>query len=86
MVEPRAAPLTPEAEPSSSPILRSQDGGTSQAPAFLQAPRAESKPEAASEDGESRPRARRRRAPRTFEGPAEGEASAAPNADVSEEA
>lgn len=65
VVEPRAAPLTaPEAEQPSSPILRSQDGGVSQAPAFLQA-RAEPRPEA-SEGSEPRQRARRR-APRSFE-------------------
>lgn len=86
VVEPHAAPLTPpEAEQPSSPVLRSQDGGTSQAPAFLQA-RVEPKPEATSDAAEPRPRARRRRAPRTFEGAA-GEAGDAPSpsADVSEE-
>jgi hypothetical protein len=87
VVEPHAAPLTaPEAEQPSSPVLRSQDGGTSQAPAFLQA-RVEPKPET-SDDAEPRPRARRRRAPRSFEGAA-GEAAegASPSsADVSEKA
>jgi hypothetical protein len=84
VVEPRAAPLTVEAEQPSSPVLRSQDGGTSHAPAFLQ-PRAEVKPETTSEEAEPKPRARRRRAPRTFEGAA-GEAVEAPssNADASE--
>jgi len=70
VVEPQASPLTNEVEPSSSPILRSQDGGVSEMPAFLQArpePRAEAKPEVAAEDGEVRPRPRRRRAPRTFD-------------------
>ena len=66
MVEPQASPLTSEAEPSNSPILRSQDGGVSEAPAFLQA-RPEPRPAAAAEDGEARPRVRRKRAPRTFE-------------------
>jgi hypothetical protein len=54
------------AEPESSPVLRSQDGGVSQAPAFLQAP----SPAAADsgEDGEVRkPRVRRRR-PKALEG------------------
>ena len=70
VVEPQASPLTSEAEPTSSPILRSQDGGVSEAPAFLQArpeTRPEAKPEAAADDGEARPRPRRRRAPRSFE-------------------
>ena len=52
----------PEAE-GASPMLRSQDGGLSEAPAFLQG----------GEDGEARrPRPRRRRAPRSFEGGDEG--------------
>jgi hypothetical protein len=86
VVEPHAAPLTAlDAEQSSSPVLRSQDGGTSQAPAFLQA-RIEPKPEA-SDDAEPRPRARRRRAPRSFEGAAAEPVEAPPsNSDVSEEA
>ena len=66
VVEPQASPLTSEAEPSHSPILRSQDGGVSEAPAFLQA-RPEPRPAAASEDGEAVPRPRKRRAPRSFE-------------------
>jgi hypothetical protein len=57
----------PEAD--SSPVLRSQDGGVSEAPAFLQgAP--------AAEEGERRPRPRRRRAPRSFEGGEGGDAPA----------
>jgi hypothetical protein len=85
VVEPRAAPLAPEAEQSASPILRSQDGGVSQAPAFLQA-RTEPRPDSGGEEGEARPRARRRRAPRSFDG-ATGEAGgASPAADVSEDA
>jgi len=70
VVEPQASPLTSEAEPTSSPILRSQDGGVSEAPAFLQArpeTRPETRPEPTAEEGEARPRPRRRRAPRTFE-------------------
>lgn len=87
VVEPRAAPLAPEPETPASPVLRSQDGGMSHAPAFLQA-RADPKPEAAADEAEPRPRARRRRAPRSFEAPAEGAAAegAAPSADVAEEA
>jgi hypothetical protein len=71
VVEPQASPLTAEAEPASSPMLRSEDGGISEAPAFLQA-RPEAKPESApvaGEEEEARPRPRRRRAPRTFEAP-----------------
>jgi hypothetical protein len=81
VVEPHAAPLTsPPAEQAASPILRSQDGGVSQAPAFLQA-RVEPKPEAGDE-AEARPRARRRRAARSFDG-ASGDA-APTKADVAE--
>jgi hypothetical protein len=72
VVEPQAAPLTAEAAGGSSPVLRSQDGGFSHAPAFLQ-PRAEPAAEAAPEDGEPR-RPRRRRAPRSFDAAA-GEGS-----------
>jgi hypothetical protein len=63
VVEPEATPLT-QASPVelSSPVLRSQDGSTSHAPAFLQA-----RPEAVVEE-EVRPKVRRRRAPRSFEG------------------
>jgi hypothetical protein len=86
VVEPQATPLTQEAEAASSPMLRSHDGGTSQAPAFLQ-PRSAPTPEASGEAAEPRPRARRRRAPRSFES-AGGEAaeSSASNADLAEEA
>jgi hypothetical protein len=85
VVEPRASPLpSGEAERASGPMLRSQDGSASQAPAFLQ-PRAEPpKPETA-EEAEPRPRARRRRAPRTFEGAA-GESAGGEPAGVSEDA
>jgi hypothetical protein len=49
-------------------MLRSEDGGVSQMPAFLtREPRPEAEPAA----GEERPRARRRKAPRTFEGETE---------------
>jgi uncharacterized protein DUF4167 len=81
VVEPQAQPLAASAEPSpASPILRSQDGGVSQAPAFLQA-RSEPRPEA-DEAGEARPRSRRRRGPRD-EG--DGEAPSA-SMDVAEDA
>jgi hypothetical protein len=66
VVEPQASPLTSEAEPTSSPILRSQDGGVSEAPAFLQA-RPEPKPEVAASEEEAKPKVRRRRAPRSFD-------------------
>jgi hypothetical protein len=67
VVEPQASPLTSEAEPSSSPFLRSQDGGVSEAPAFLQARPEAPKPEPVAEE-EVKPRPRRRRAaPRSFE-------------------
>jgi hypothetical protein len=80
VVEPHAQPLTPEPEPT-SPMLRSQDGGESHAPAFLQA-RPAAAPEAPAED-EPRPRVRRRRAPRSLEGASEAPAS---EADAPEEA
>jgi len=72
--EPRAeeAPRDPMpvVEPEGSSVLRSQDGGVSQAPAFLQAPAAPA------EEGEGRrPRTRSRRRPRSFEA---GEGEAAP--------
>ncbi|HUO23929.1 MAG TPA: DUF4167 domain-containing protein [Caulobacteraceae bacterium] len=64
VVEPEAAaPLG-----DSGHQLRSQDGGLSPAPAFLQA-RADRPPEAIAEESEPR-RTRRRRAPRSFEGDA----------------
>ena len=49
---------------------RDEDGGESHAPAFLKAPRAPRAPkaEAPAADGEEKPKARRRRAPRSFEG------------------
>lgn len=78
IVEPQATPLTAPPEPApSSPMLRSEDGGVSHAPAFLQ-PRAETKPaaEPPADEAEARPaRTRRRRAPRSFEA-AEGEGPA----------
>jgi hypothetical protein len=79
VVEPEATPLTPVVA-SPEPVaeeaphqLRSEDGSLSPAPAFLQVAR----PEPLAEDGEPRPRSRRRRTPRSFE-PNEGEAPAAP--------
>ena len=64
-------------EADSSPVLRSEDGGMSEAPAFLQP--------AAGEDAELRkPRARRRRAPRSFE-PSDGEDGAQTSSEVQAE-
>jgi hypothetical protein len=85
VIEPQASPLTGDAETSGSPFLRSHDGGVSHAPAFLQA-RPETRPEPAAEDGEAKPRARRRRAPRTFEGAAGEEGASSTGADASEDA
>ena len=81
VVEPEARPLTVEADAAPAPMLRSHDGGVSQAPAFLQA-RGEPQPEAG-EGAEPRPRARRRRTPRSFEADG-GEVS--PSPDVAEDA
>ncbi|HLI67387.1 MAG TPA: DUF4167 domain-containing protein [Caulobacteraceae bacterium] len=81
VVEPQATPLT--AAEAASPILRSQDGGVSQAPAFLQA---RSAPEAGDEAvGEARPRGRRRRGPRGFDDATGGE-SPDSTAEAAEEA
>ncbi len=77
MIEPKAAPMV-VAEEKSSPVLRDDDGGESHAPAFLKAPRtrapkAEPAPAPAAEAGEDATKpARRRRAPRSFEGGEEG--------------
>ena len=49
-------------------MLRDAEGGASHAPAFLQA--AAPRPAPAADAGEEKPKARRRRAPRTFEGDA----------------
>jgi hypothetical protein len=74
VVEPQAAPLLAKETPAPSPVLRDEDGGESHAPAFLKAPRAPRAPKAETPaaDGEEKPKTRRRRAPRSFEG---GEAS-----------
>jgi hypothetical protein len=56
VVEPESTPLTPERPAEVSPTLRSEDGGFSPAPAFLQ-PRAE----AGAEEGEAPAEPRRRR-------------------------
>ncbi|MEW6017650.1 MAG: DUF4167 domain-containing protein [Pseudomonadota bacterium] len=69
VVEPQATPLVAESV-SDAPVLRDADGGSSEAPAFLQA-RAE--PRAEGDEAPAR-RPRRRRAPRSFEG---GEGAAA---------
>jgi len=77
VIEPKAAPMV-VAEDKSSPVLRDDDGGESHAPAFLKAPRtrapkAEPAPLAAPDAGEEAAKpARRRRAPRSFEGGDEG--------------
>jgi hypothetical protein len=71
VVEPQAAPLgAPSEETAPSPVLRDEDGGESHAPAFLKAPRAPRAPKAETPaaDGEEKPKPRRRRAPRSFEG------------------
>lgn len=74
VVEPQAAPLVASSEDRAapSPVLRDEDGGESHAPAFLKAPRARKPEAAAAAEGEEKPKTRRRRAPRSFEG---GEAS-----------
>lgn len=74
VVEPQATPLTRETDRSSSPLLRSEDGGVSHAPAFLQA--REPRGEFGAEEEEARPRSRRRRAPRNLETAADHEAPA----------
>lgn len=71
MIEPKAGPMV-AAEDKGSPVLRDEDGGESHAPAFLKAPRtrapkADVAPEADGGEDAAKP-ARRRRAPRSFEG------------------
>ncbi len=71
MVEPQAAPLVATREERPSPVLRDDDGGESQAPAFLKPVRSTAAKAApvAAEAGEDKPaKPRRRRAPRSFEG------------------
>jgi hypothetical protein len=81
VVEPQATPLVSEADQPGSPMLRSQDGGLSQAPAFLQA---RSAPTAEADGGaDSQPKPRRRRAPRGLDGDGDKPAS---TADVTEDA
>jgi hypothetical protein len=65
IVEPQAAPLVAETPAPDGPMLRDAEGGASEAPAFLQAPRA-AEPKAEGEEPVRKPR--RRRAPRSFEG------------------
>ena len=73
VVEPQATPLAPPVVEKPSPVLRDDDGGESHAPAFLKAPRTKAAPAAAAPTAEApaeeaaKP-ARRRRAPRSFEG------------------
>ena len=83
VIEPKASPLADESAAGST-MLRSHDGGVSAAPAFLQ-PRAEQPRPETAEAAESRPRARRRRAPRSFnaDGPS---AEGSPSVDASEDA
>jgi hypothetical protein len=80
VVEPQATPLVSEVDQPGSPILRSQDGGISHAPAFLQARSTTPAPEA-DNDGEARPKPRRKRAPRATDGD-----TPTPAADVTEDA
>jgi hypothetical protein len=73
VVEPQATPLAPPVAEKPSPVLRDDDGGESHAPAFLKAPRTKAAPAAAAPAaeapaGEVAKPARRRRAPRSFEG------------------
>ncbi len=75
VVEPQGTPLVNDVDQPGSPILRSQDGGVSQAPAFLQA-RSTPTPEADNE-GEARPKPRRRRSPRSTDGDGDKPASTA---------
>ncbi|WP_300578887.1 DUF4167 domain-containing protein [Phenylobacterium sp.] len=65
VVEPQAAPLVAETPAPDGPMLRDAEGGASEAPAFLQAPRSV-EPKAEGEEPVRKPR--RRRAPRSFEG------------------
>ncbi len=64
VVEPEATPLTSERRDDDSPTLRSQDGGFSPAPAFLQT---RTEAPADSGDAPAEPRKRRGRPPRRFE-------------------
>ena len=70
------AVVQPQGDPAPAPrgpMLRDSDGGASHAPAFLQARPA---PVAAGDDGDEKPKPKRRRAPRSFEageGPAPSE-------------
>lgn len=68
VVEPQAAPLVTAREERASPVLRDDDGGESHAPAFLKPARAPKAAPVEAEAGEEKPKPRRRRAPRSFEG------------------
>ena len=74
VVAPEGAPPFPSAsaEAQPSPVLRSEDGDMSQAPAFLQG--------VGGEEGDRKPRARRRRTPRSFESADGGDAAPAEEA------
>ena len=84
VIEPKASPLAEESTAGLGSMLRSHDGGVSAAPAFLQ-PRAEQSRPETTEAAEPRPRARRRRAPRSFDA-ADGQSSESPSIDASEDA
>ncbi|MDP1617025.1 DUF4167 domain-containing protein [Phenylobacterium sp.] len=80
VVEPQAAPLVAETPAPDGPMLRDAEGGASEAPAFLQAPRS-AEPKAEGEEPVRKPR--RRRAPRSFEG-GEGGETAPPSSETEE--
>jgi hypothetical protein len=85
VVEPRPAPLpaAPALEDAPGRILRSEDGGVSHAPAFLQSRAPEPRSESEEPAAEAR-RPRRRRAPRSFEAAEEGALPAPAPADADE--
>ena len=76
MIEPQATPLPEASSSQASPLLRSQDGDVSHAPAFLgRKTRTTAPVEAApaaptAAEGEAPAKPKRRRAPRSFEGAA----------------
>ena len=79
VVEPRATPLTQNAEPSASPVLRSHDGDVSHAPAFLKSP---SRAEPAADAGQAAPKPRKPRAPRAAKGEDATPAAIVPSEDA----
>ena len=69
VVEPQPTPIAAQPEERPSPVLRDAEGGESDAPAFLQAPAASPRAEAAEAETPAPARKpRRRRTPRSFEG------------------